>query len=70
MRIAVAVIATAFVALGIWLIASGFMFAGPPITTSGSQIAATPQTTAGPIAIGLALLAGGALFFIMLLRKR
>lgn len=69
MRIALAIFAAVLVGLGLWLIAQGFMFAGPPATSAGSQIAAPPRATAGPIALGLALLAGGGLFFVMLLRK-
>lgn len=70
MRITLAVAAAALVALGLWLIATGFMVAGPPATSSGSQVAATPRATAGPVALGAALLAGGGLFFVLLLRRR
>ena len=69
MRITLAIVASALLLLGLWLIAYGFMFAGPAVETSGSQIAATQRPTAGPIGLGLALLAGGGLFFIMLLRR-
>jgi hypothetical protein len=58
------------VALGLWLMTKGFMPAEPAIATSASQVAAAQQKTAGPIAIGLALLAGGGLLFILLLRRR
>jgi hypothetical protein len=57
------------VALGLWLIATGFIPTGPPTITTGPQMSARPQTTAGPMVLGLALLGGGALFFILLLRK-
>ena len=70
MRLAIAIFATALVALGIWLMAVGFMPTGPGIPGGTSQIAAAPQTTVGPIALGLALLVGGGFFFVMLLRRR
>jgi hypothetical protein len=69
MRITLTVVAAGLVVLGLWLIASGFT-EGPGGTTSGPQIRATPQTTAGPVVLGTALLAGGALFFVLLLRRR
>ncbi len=70
MRLILTAVATVLVALGLWLIAAGFIPSGQTVTSSDSQIAATAQTTAGPIALGLALLAGGGFFFIMLLRRR
>lgn len=70
MRITLTVVAAGLVVLGLWLIASGFTSEGSTATNSGPQIAATPQTTAGPVVLGMALLAGGALFFVLLLRRR
>ncbi len=70
MRVILSIVASALVMLGFWMIASGFLPSGPAVPSSGSQIATAPQITAGPIALGLALLAGGGLFFIMLLRRR
>ena len=69
MRITLTVAAAGLVALGLWLIAAGFLDAGPP-ASSGPQIATKPRDTAGPIALGMALLAGGGLGFVMLLRRR
>ena len=69
MRITLAVAAAALVAFGLWLIAAGFLDAGPP-ASSGPQIATRPRATAGPIALGMALLAGGGLGFVMLLRRQ
>ena len=70
MRITLALIASGMVALGLWLIAAGFMPANPGVVTSNAQMAAAPAPTAGPVAIGVALLAGGGLFFLLLLRRR
>ena len=70
MRIALTTIAAALIALGLWLIAAGFTASDAPVPGSSSQFVAKPQTTAGPIALGLALLVGGGVFFVMLLRRR
>ncbi len=70
MRIFVASLALLFLLLGLWLISTGFIHTGPPVTNMGSQIANAPQATAGPVALGVALLAGGGLLFVMLLRRR
>lgn len=70
MRIALTIVATGLVVLGFWLMASGSMGVGSDVVTGGPQIAAAPRTTVGPIAVGLAMLVGGGLFFIMLLRRR
>ncbi len=70
MRIALASIAVVLLALGAWLIALGFIPTGAPITTGGAELTAQSQPTAGPIALGLALLAGGGLLFMLLLRRR
>jgi hypothetical protein len=70
MRFTIATVATVLVALGLWLISSGFLPSASEPSSSGPRIAATPRVTAGPVALGTALLAGGGLFFILLLRKR
>ena len=69
MRITLIVMAAGLVALGLWLIATGFMSDGRAATTSGPQIAASTQSTAGPVVVGTALLAGGVIFFVLLLRR-
>jgi hypothetical protein len=69
MRISLASVATLMVALGLWLMTKGFMPGKAPSTAPAPQITAAQQTTAGPIALGVALLAGGGLLFILLLRK-
>ncbi len=70
MRLVLALMAAALLALGAWLISVGFLPSGPPEIRTGSQIATAPQATAGPVALGVALLAGGGLLFVMLLRRR
>jgi hypothetical protein len=70
MRFTLAIVAAVLVALGLWLISSGFLFPESRQSTSGPQVTATTRATAGPVALGMALLAGGGLFFILLLRKR
>ena len=70
MRITLALIASGLVALGLWLIATGFMPAEAGAVNSNAQMSAAPAPTAGPVALGVALLAGGGLFFVLLLRRR
>ncbi len=71
MRIGLAIFATLLVGLGIYLIALGFLPGDATVAPgAGPQVAAKGQATAGPIGLGLALLAGGTLFFVMLLRRR
>jgi hypothetical protein len=70
MRITLTVMAVGLVVLGLWLIAAGFRSDGSMGITTGPKIAATPQATVGPAALGTALLAGGTLFFVLLLRRR
>ena len=70
MRITLVIVATVMVALGLWLISSGFLLPAAQPSSSGPRITAAPRQTAGPVALGTALLAGGGLFFVLLLRKR
>jgi hypothetical protein len=70
MRIALAVVAASLVALGLWMMSVGFMPAGAEAPSAASQISARPQSAGGPIILGTALLGGGALLFILLLRRR
>ena len=70
MRVALGIFATLLVILGFWLIASGFLPTDSPPASPGPQLTARPRATLGPIAMGSALLAGGGLFFILLLRRR
>lgn len=70
MRITLALVAFGLVALGLWLIATGFMPADPGVVTRDAQMTAAPAPTVGPLAVGVALLAGGGLVFLLLLRRR
>ncbi|MBA3273375.1 MAG: hypothetical protein H0T11_05820 [Chthoniobacterales bacterium] len=70
MRLTLAIVAAALVALGLWLLSSGLMPKNSGRSTPGLQMSAAPQRSAGPVVLGTALLAGGGLFFIMLLRRR
>ena len=70
MRITLALIASALVALGLWLIATGFMPAEPGVVNRNAQMTAAPAPALGPVALGVALLGGGGLFFVLLLRRR
>jgi hypothetical protein len=70
MRITVAVVAAALVALGLWMISVGFMPTQLEAPAGTSQISAPPASTAGPLVLGTALLSGGGLLFILLLRRR
>ncbi|MEO5718562.1 MAG: hypothetical protein ABIR29_08330, partial [Chthoniobacterales bacterium] len=69
MRIVLALLATVLVLLGLWLMAAGFMPAAASAGPAGTQISAPTASTAGPIMLGLALLAGGVLFFVLILRR-
>ena len=70
MRIALASLAALLLALGVWLISIGFIPAGDSIATGGPELAAKSQSAAGPVALGLALLVGGGLLVVLLLRRR
>ncbi len=68
-RVALSIAAVAVICLGLWLIASGFMESAPAPTAPAQVIAAPPQT-ASPVILGTALLAGGVVCFILILRRR
>lgn len=70
MRLTVGLVAAALVALGLWMISVGFMPTQVEAPAGASQISARPQPTAGPVALGTALLGGGGLLFILLLRRK
>ncbi|MEO6969282.1 MAG: hypothetical protein ABI217_00100 [Chthoniobacterales bacterium] len=69
MRLFLALVATVFVLLGLWLMATGFMPAAASAAPAGAQLSAPATSTAGPIMLGLALLAGGVGFLFLVLRR-
>ena len=69
MRASLSIAAVAVIFLGLWLIASGFTESAPAPASPAQVIAAPPQTT-HPVMLGTALLAGGVVFFILILRRR
>ena len=69
MRIALSIVAVAVIALGLWLIASSFTESAPG-PTAAPQVIATPPQTASPVILGTALLAGGVVCFILILRRK
>ena len=66
MRATLSIAAVAVIFLGLWLIASGFTESAP----APAQVIAAPPQTASPVILGTALLAGGVVFFILILRRR
>ncbi len=72
MRLLLALVATLMVALGLWMITATFLDHAPKegdSPASGTQIRAVQQPNAGPLVIGTAIMAGGVVFFIMLMRR-
>ena len=69
MRVSLSIAAVAVIFLGLWLIASSFTESAPAPAAPAQVIAAPPQT-ASPVMLGTALLAGGVVLFILILRRR
>ncbi|MEO7165845.1 MAG: hypothetical protein ABI016_02285 [Chthoniobacterales bacterium] len=69
MRLVLALVATVFILLGLWLMATGFMPAAASVAPAGAQLTAPATSNAGSIMLGLALLIGGVLFFFLVLRR-
>lgn len=69
MRVVLSIAAVGFTVLGLWLIASSFTESVPASAAPGQVIAARPQT-ASPVMLGTALLAGGVISFVLILRRR
>ena len=64
MRAILSIAALTVIALGLWLIASSFTAPAP------AQVIAAPPQTASPVILGTALLAGGVVCFVLILRRR
>ena len=78
MRAILSIVALAVIALGLWLIASSFTDSAPaPAAPAASAapaapapVLAAPRQNASPVILGTALLAGGVVFFILILRRK
>ena len=68
-RAVLSIVAVGVIFLGLWLIASGFTDPTPTPAAPAQVITAPPQT-ASPFVLGTALLAGGVIFFVLILRRR
>jgi hypothetical protein len=64
------VIAIGLIFLGLWLIGSSFITTTPTSPAPSQVVAAAPQNTANPVGLGMALLAGGVVFLVMVLRRK
>ena len=68
-RVILSIAAVGVIFLGLWLIASGFTESAPA-PTAPAQVIAAPRETASPVILGTALLAGGVVCFILILRRK
>jgi Na+/phosphate symporter len=68
-RATLAIISIGLIFLGLWLISSGFM-TSEPTSPAASQVIAAPQQKANPVGLGTALLAGGVVFLVVVLRRK
>ena len=69
MRAILSIVAVAVIALGIWLIASSFTESAPA-PAAPAQVLAAPRQNASPVILGTAMLAGGVVLFILILRRK
>ena len=70
MRIVLSIVAVGLVFLGLWLIASSSPEPKPELASPTQVIGAPRQTNASPVVLGTALLAGGVIFFVLILRRK
>ena len=70
MRAGLIIAAVGMVFLGLWLISAGFVDPAPPATSAPQQVIAAPPQASSPIVPGIALLAGGVVSFILILRRK
>ena len=68
-RTILSIVALTVIALGLWLIASGFLDPTPGTAASGQALTA-PDQSASPVILGVALLAGGVMFLVLIFRRR
>ncbi len=69
MRIALCIVALAIIALGCSLIAASFIDPAPASAAPETLIAA-PQHAVSPAILGVAMLAGGVIFLVLIFRRR
>ena len=69
MRAILSIAALVVIALGLWLIASSFTDSAPA-PAAPAQVLAAPRQNASPVILGTALLAGGVVLFIVILRRK
>jgi len=70
MRAILAIAAAGMIFLGLWLIAASFVDPAPPAPSAPPHVIASPRQASSPIVLGTALLAGGVVFFILILRRK
>ncbi len=70
MRIALSIVAVGVIFLGLWLIASSSSDPKIEPGTSSPVITSQHQANPSPVVLGTALLVGGVIFFLMVLRRR
>ncbi len=70
MRIVLSIVAVGLVFLGLWLIASSSPEPKPELASPTQVIGAPRQMNASPVVLGTALLAGGVVFFVLILRRK
>ena len=68
-RSVLSIAALAVIALGLWLIASSFTDSAPA-STAPAPVLAAPRQNASPVILGTAMLAGGVVLFILILRRK
>ncbi len=68
-RTILSIVALTVIALGLWLIASAFLDPTPGTVASGQAVTA-PDKSASPVILGVALLAGGVMFLVLIFRRR
>jgi hypothetical protein len=69
-RVALCVAAIGLIFLGLWLIGSSFITTTPTSPGPSPVVAVAPKNSANPVALGTALLAGGVVFLVMVLRRK
>lgn len=69
MRIFLTCFAAGLIALGLWMIASGAQDTSPQPAPPAGTVMTAPPRSASPVILGTALLAGGVVFLVVILRR-